>query len=109
MNFETFSEIILTKAKLHLPLDNLKFIFGCSKMTIINETKNSEDYKRLKFVEFLEAFCRCAHQYHFDLSSSHTLVIKLEKLLDVLFETYELYRVSVNKHDNMSSSSDEDY
>ena len=106
LDFDGFQEIIITKAKLALPLEQLNSIFGCSKMTVIKDNLNFKTYRTLQFVEFLEALCRCAHQYHFDSSVSHTLVNKLEHLLDSLFNTYELYRVRVNKDDNKSSSSD---
>ena len=49
-------------SNLQLSDKEVKLCYGMSKMTIKDEVKNYEDYKKLKLVEFLEFIGRMAYQ-----------------------------------------------
>jgi hypothetical protein len=66
LGFEGFQEIINNKAKFNLPPEQLNHIFGCSKMTLVKDSVDFTTCKTLKFVEFLDALCRCAQLYQFE-------------------------------------------
>lgn len=65
---------------------DIMYCFGMSKMTVVNETKDDNNYNMLQFSEFLEMIARVAH---FKFSSpgqeefkNLSLASKIEYILD---------------------------
>jgi len=91
---------------------DVKMAFGMSKMTVINEGKNYQDYNKLQFVEFLEFIGRLAHGRFKNASQDlqqQPLATKIEQILDDLLYGYGLTRKEVEIAIEEFSESDDDY
>ena len=82
---------LLTKTPgLSLSMNEARFCFGMSKMTVRDEVGNHGEYERLRHPEYLEFLGRAA-QAKF-ASESCPLSAKLEGLLDLILPAYGLSR-----------------
>ena len=64
-----------------------------SKMTIKDEVKNFEDYKKLKLVEFLEFIGRLAYQ-KFINDQEMEFDMKIDYVLDQIFAVWKIKKES---------------
>jgi len=81
--------------------------FGMSKMTIINETKDSKKYDRIELAEMCEMICRCADNKFKTAGLTNAQMIEL--MLDELFLVTNFDRRDVNVNVEELSESDDEY
>lgn len=89
-----------------MPEKELRYCFGMSKMTIMNEEENGDDYLQLKFVEFLEFLARVADS-KYDYEEQMSLVDKIIQVLDLVLPTLGLKRIIAQEDGDESVSSEE--
>lgn len=88
----------------------VKYCYGMSKMTIINEDYQRDRYYLLDFVEFLEMIGRIALvKYEGSDMEREPLVRKIEFVVDSLFTLLNVERSEVVLEEEDISDSDPDY
>ena len=109
MEFDDVLKVFTKYAeKLNVSENLIKWCFGMSKMTVINEMTQQTKYTKMEFVEFLEFIGRLAHmKYKNDIDLN--LVQKMEIVLDEVFAGFGLERKEVIEVIEEHSESDPDY
>ena len=84
---QTLTELFFQRSGLELSLQEVRYCFGMSKMTVRDEIKERYEYDRLAFPEFLEFLGRLAHakwheETHLELHE------KLYRLLDKVMKVF---------------------
>ena len=104
-------ELFSRLTPLNIPHTQMQYIFGMSKMTIVNENeKVKQKYHRLRFVEFLEVIGRSAHhKFKGTGMSDLTLTKKIEYVLDDLLTYIGATRKDVDIGLDEQSASDDEY
>ena len=95
-----------------MPETQVKFCYGMSKMTVVEEFVFSESrgYGVMHFVEFLEMMCRVAvSKFKGTEYANHDLIHKLIFIVDDLLALVGMERIEVNIEAEEISESDEDY
>ena len=88
----------------------VKYCYGMSKMTIVNEDYQRDRYYLLDFVEFLELIGRVALvKYEGSDMEREPLVRKIEFIVDSLFTLLNVERSEVVLEEEDVSDSDPDY
>ena len=80
-------------------------LYARCKMSIANETGNSDAYKRLKFVEFLGLICRVTHHI-FKVNTS--LKLPFDKQLEYIIDQI-LWKVGLHRNCPRIHWQDADY
>jgi len=99
--------MICKDSGLNIGEPEVKYCFGMSKMTNVNEKANFKQYFTIKEPEFMEFLVRLAH-YKYS-TWAQPIHIKLELLLDELFKMIGFKRVPVKVDIEEQSESDDDY
>ena len=84
------------------------YCYGMSKMHIVYETTQKNQYDEMKYVEFLELLGRCAYAKYKD-EEDLEMPEKLKMLLDELLPNYGMTRKEVDVEEAEFSESDPDY
>jgi hypothetical protein len=94
-----------------VPKKDLVYCLGMSKMTVSRENSQAKQHDQVQFVEFLEMIGRVAALRYVDSEvETEPLHIKIEIILDDLFEEYGLIRQpSVGDVSDTIDGSDSDY
>ena len=111
MTFKSAIELF-TKVDQQLLRKEVVFCYGMSKMTVTNEnTREGEKlYNQIKYVEFLEMIGRIADlKFRGSETEDMELHLKIEILLDDVFDDFALARVQVNVDVREETESDCDY
>lgn len=111
MSKQDASDLLVKLTPLKMTYTQALFCFGMSKMTTVNESEESNKYKRLQFVEFLEMIGRAADQKFKDteMEGELSLAEKIENILDDLFTIVDFKRRDVQVMDEVLSESDDEY
>lgn len=85
----------------------VKYCYGMSKMTIVNEKASFKQYQVMREVEFFEFLVRLANQKY--QGWHQPLHVKLEQLLDELLKMVKCKRLPVQIDVEEFSESDDEY
>ena len=84
--FSTLVNLLFHQTGLGITIQEVRFCFGMSKMTVKDEVIQRHEYDTLRWSEFVEFLARLAHARYTD--DDLRMDEKLYRLLDAIFKVY---------------------